>query len=95
MIEEYAVLSFVLLFCGAVIGGLAVLAVGIHRERKTCISDWAAQGARVANGLYARTPEQAPPLDHWGRDHPLHRQDFDAPSEGVVPAGPRGGRRTR
>jgi hypothetical protein len=61
MIEVYALAAVALLAAGAVVGFLVVVALGIHREEAalsmtTTTSDRVARGARVANGLSARSP---------------------------------------
>lgn len=61
MIGVYALVAGVLLAAGAVIGFVAVVSLGIHREeaaRSMTIptSDRIARGARAANGVYVRIP---------------------------------------
>ena len=71
---EICVLAAVLMITGAVIGVLAVVSLGIHREERafsltTPTLDPAARGARRVTSVYTRLPgviQQAS----------LHRQDF-------------------
>jgi hypothetical protein len=61
MIEVYVLTAVVLVIGGAVLGFIAMVALGIHREetaRSMTVptSDRIARGTRTANGFYARTP---------------------------------------
>jgi hypothetical protein len=61
MIEAYALAALALIIGGAVLGFIAIVALGIHREeaaRSMTVptSDRIALGTRTANGFYARTP---------------------------------------
>jgi hypothetical protein len=61
MIEVYALTAVALVIGGAVLGFIAMVALGIHREeaaRSMTVptSDRIARGTRTANGIYARTP---------------------------------------
>jgi hypothetical protein len=61
MIEVYALSALALLIAGIVLGFLAMVALGIHREeaaRSITVptSDRIARGARAVNGVYARVP---------------------------------------
>jgi hypothetical protein len=61
VIEAYALAAVALLAAGAVVGFLAVVALGIRREEAafsltTPTSDRVALGARVATRAYARLP---------------------------------------
>lgn len=59
-----AIFAVALLTAGAVLGVLAVVALGVHREERarslmTDITDRVARGARAANGLYTHMPGSA------------------------------------
>jgi hypothetical protein len=61
MIEVYALSAAALVVAGVVLGFLAMVALGIHREeaaRSMTVptSDRIARGTRAANGVYARVP---------------------------------------
>jgi hypothetical protein len=61
MIEFYALAAVALLIAGAVVGFVALVCVGIHREERhgtmtVDAPDRVASGARVANGMHARLP---------------------------------------
>jgi hypothetical protein len=61
MIEVYALVALVLVIVGVVLGCLAVMALGIHREERdhsmtVPTSDRVARGTRKVNGVYARIP---------------------------------------
>jgi hypothetical protein len=61
MIEVYALVALALVIAGAVLGCLAVMALGIHREERhrsmtVPTSDRVARGTRKVNGVYARVP---------------------------------------
>jgi len=61
MIGAYAIIAVALLAAGAVIGFLAFVSLGIHREEAAGsmtlpTSDRIARGARAATGAYARLP---------------------------------------
>ena len=61
MIEVYAVAAVVLLLAGMVLGFLAMVALGVHREEAAHsmtvpTSDRIVRGTRAANGVYARIP---------------------------------------
>lgn len=61
MIEAYALTAVALVIAGAVLGFLAMVALGIHREEvahsmTVPTSDRIAHGTRAANGVYVRTP---------------------------------------
>jgi hypothetical protein len=61
MIEVYMLTAVALVIAGAVLGFLAMVALGIHREEAAGsitvpTSDRIARGTRAANGVYARIP---------------------------------------
>ncbi len=61
MIETYAVVAGTLLLAGIIIGFLAVIALGIHREETALTftsptKDRLNGGVRVITGLTSRTP---------------------------------------
>ena len=67
------IFAVALITAGAVLGVLAVIALGVHREEcarsfTTEVTDRAARGARAANGLYTRMPRP-------GRQTRRHRQE--------------------
>lgn len=83
MIEVYAIVAMTLLLAGAVIGFLAVISVGIHREEAaltvtTPTSDRLAGGVRVINGMTSRTPGVLPEV----RVHRLHRRGLPPMEDG-------------
>ena len=58
MIETYAVIAGMVLLAGMILGFLAVIALGIHREKASLTSppkDLLAGGVRVVTGLASRT----------------------------------------
>jgi hypothetical protein len=71
MMEAYALAAVALLAAGAVVGFLALLALGIRRDRVMTepASGRLTRGARAANGVTVR-------LYGTTRDASLHRQDY-------------------
>jgi hypothetical protein len=69
MIEIYALDAVTVALAGGVIGFLAVVSLGIHREEAAYTmteptSDPVARCARAANGVYVRTPGVALQVRH-------------------------------
>jgi len=75
VIWVYVVVAAVLVFIGAVIGGVAVVSLGIRREERDLtltddVTDRAARGARRVNGVYTRGYRKA---QQGPRAHPDSR----------------------
>jgi hypothetical protein len=65
VIEIYVVVAATLVIIGAVVGGIAVVSLGIRREEREMtltddITDRAARGVRRVNGVYTRGYGSAP-----------------------------------
>jgi hypothetical protein len=81
MIEVYALAAVALLAAGAVIGFVALVSLGIHREETarsvtTPTSDRVARGARAATGMYARLPGVLQEASHHRQDRLLDGQEI-------------------
>jgi hypothetical protein len=73
VIGTYVFAAAALVIAGAVIGVLAVVTLGIHREERAGsltrdITDRATRGARRVNGAYTRGFALAPEPRHFRRD---------------------------
>jgi hypothetical protein len=78
----YALAAVSLLAAGAVLGFLVVVSLGIRREEAalsmtTPTSDRVANGARAANGVYARIPGIIQEISHRQELLPLAGQEME------------------
>ena len=65
MIDIYLIIAVGLVLAGALLGALAILCIGIHREERagtltSSTDDRAAQSTRRVVGLYVRAPAARP-----------------------------------
>lgn len=91
MIDIYLIIAVGLVLAGAVLGALAILCIGIHREERagtltSSTDDRAASSTRRVVGLYVRAQTPRPPAARPPASRPrVARHPFGAANDPASP----------